>query len=123
MNCAIKKLLTVMVTITGALLLSACPSENNSAPEGKEPSPNGSVAAQALFSPFTGVVPLPTNLFFQPQTGQAANGTLNIPSSSPPAVAASQLDGWSTIAPAIVNFSEAIESDTVESAVRLLHLC
>lgn len=123
MNCSIKHLQTLMVTLAGALLLSACPSENNSAPEGREPSPNGSVPAQALFSPFTGVVPLPINLFFQPQTGQAADGTLNIPSSSPPAVAASQLDGWSTIAPAIINFSEAVDAATVASSVVLLHVC
>lgn len=123
MNCAIKKLLTVITILAGGLLLSACPSENNSAPEGKEPASNGSVNAQALFSPFTGVVPLPINLFFQPQTGQAADGTLNIPSSSPPAVAASQLDGWSTIAPAIIDFSEAVDAATVASSVVLLHVC
>lgn len=108
--------------VLSSLLLSACPSGGGSdAPAGSEP--DATPPAQLLFSPFTGVYPLPTNLLFNAQSGQAADGTINIPSSSPPAVAASQLDGWSTTAPAIINMSEAVNPATVAASVRLLHLC
>lgn len=116
-----KKIVTVSSVLFGSLLLTACPSGGDEAPAGAEP--DSSIPAQALFSPFTGVFPLPINLLFNAQTGQALDGTLNIPSTSPPAVAASQLDGWSTVAPAVINFSEEVDPTSVAASVRLLHVC
>lgn len=122
MNCAIKNLLTVMVTLVGGLLLSACPSENNSAPEGREPDSSSADNAVMKFSPFTGEFPLPINLLFDldPTT---TDFTLDIPSDSAPAIAGNQLDGWSTIAPMTAEATKDLDPATVAAAVRVFRIC
>jgi len=78
-------------------------------------------AAEASFSPLTGEVPIPTNLFF----AGTQDATLEIPSTSAPAQAANAIDGWSTNASLTTNFNAPLDPSTVQAGntVRMFHLC
>lgn len=119
-----KKIVTLSSVLFGSLLLTACPSGGGSdAPEGKEPNTAAEQGVATLkFSPFTGEFPLPINLLFDlnPAT---TDFTLNIPSTSPPAVAGNQLDGWSTLAPIVVSSTKDIDPASLAGAVRIFRVC
>ncbi|MCB1776406.1 MAG: Ig-like domain-containing protein [Candidatus Competibacteraceae bacterium] len=70
----------------------------------------------AEFNPAIGQLPFPINLLFTGST----DGTLNIPVSDPdnaadPRLALNNLDGFSTVAPLTVQFSSALNADTVQA--------
>ena len=79
--------------------------------------PDGTPTTQvntANFSPADGVLPFPTNLLLS----GSADLTLNVPVDDPtdfsdPAVALSNLDGFSTISPWTFTFSQQIDPDSV----------
>lgn len=93
--------------------------------------PGNSAGTVASFSPSVGVTPQPTVLFFSVSAAAATNdpsladSTLNIPSSSPPAVAANKLDGYSTGAPITIPMSVPIDPASVQAGVNvhLMHIC
>ena len=125
MTIALKNLLTPAAVIFSSLLLTACPNESDNTPEGKEPQTEASLdVASMKFSPFTGEFPLPINLLFD-LSPTTTDFTLDIPSSSPPALAGNQLDGWSTVAPFTASATEALDPLTVMTpgAVRVFRIC
>lgn len=79
----------------------------------------------AEFDPAAGQLPFPTNLLF----GGSTDGTLNIPVADPdnladPRVALNGLDGFSTVAPLMAQFSSTLKADTVRagSTVRMFEV-
>lgn len=126
MKALSKKFALVGTIVSASFLLAGCPSESDTTPAGKEPVTGGASAADASmkFSPFTGEFPLPINLLFD-LSPTTTDFTLNIPSTSPPAVAGNQLDGWSTIAPFTAQATEALDPATVSApgAVRVFRVC
>jgi hypothetical protein len=103
-----------------ALLLMGCsgtspdpgptnPQSGNGAPTGI-----GSLAPmRPFFSLASGALPYPTDLFFNGST----DGTLRTPvlATSPNAAAINQLDGYSTVAPITVRFSNPIDATTINA--------
>jgi Bacterial virulence factor lipase N-terminal/Platelet-activating factor acetylhydrolase, isoform II len=108
--------------LTAAVLLGGCsqsssdnigptdPSSGNNDP-GTDP---GVGEFRASFVPLSGVLPFPTDLYFNGST----DGTLNIPSTPflPNAAALNALDGYSTVAPATARFSGAIDEATLSAS-------
>lgn len=119
----IKNIKYLTAAILGSAFLTGCPSGGSDAPAGTEPdSPEQQATAKMKFSPFTGEFPLPTNLLFD-LSPTTTDFTLNIPSTSPPAVAGNQLDGWSTLAPITAESTKALDPATLAGAVRVFRVC
>ena len=79
----------------------------------------------ATFAPSASSIPVPNDLLFS----GTLDGTLNVPVADPtnaadPAVAIGTVDGWSTVAPIVVEFSRDIDPATVigGSTVRLFEV-
>jgi len=87
---------------------------------GDPASPPGVGAFRASFVPLSGVLPFPTDLYFNGST----DGSLNIPSTpffSPAVLAAlNALDGFSTNAPATARFSAPIDPATISPATVIM---
>ncbi len=75
------------------------------------PGSGGVTAFKALFVPLGGILPFPTDLYFNGST----DGTLNIPATPflPNVVALNALDGFSTVASATARFSAPINATTI----------
>ncbi|MGH8130548.1 MAG: hypothetical protein ACRES3_06815 [Steroidobacteraceae bacterium] len=73
---------------------------------------------RASFVPLSGVLPFPTDLYFNGST----DGTLNIPATPflPNAAALNALDGFSTVAPATARFSAPIDPATISGATVIM---
>jgi hypothetical protein len=83
--------------------------------------PAGVGAFRASFVPLSGVLPFPTDLYFNGST----DGTLNIPATPflPNAAALNALDGYSTVATATARFSAPIDPATISGAtVRMIEV-
>ena len=83
--------------------------------------PPGVGAFRASFVPLSGVLPFPTDLYFNGST----DGTLNMPITPflPNAATLNSQDGFSTFAPATARFSAAIDPATVSGAtVRMIQV-
>jgi hypothetical protein len=87
---------------------------------GNPATPSGVGVFKANFVPLSGVLPFPTDLYFNGST----DGTLNIPSTpffSPAVLAAlNALDGFSTNAPATARFSAPIDPATISPATVIM---
>jgi pimeloyl-ACP methyl ester carboxylesterase len=89
-----------------SLFLAACSSSSNSPRAVDTPPPSNTTSVLTVrFDPATSTIPLPNNLLLS----GTRDLTLNPPVANPanfgdPLVAVSSLDGWSTTAPATVNF-------------------
>ncbi|MCA1798730.1 MAG: Ig-like domain-containing protein [Xanthomonadaceae bacterium] len=104
-----------------ALLLVGCstdPEQSRAVPVEIPTTPDGApitrIGPTANFDPSAGVVPTPNNLLYS----GSVDGTLNIPVANPadftnPQVAINALDGWSTNAPIVTTFSNAVDPTTV----------
>ncbi|MFD2166416.1 VolA/Pla-1 family phospholipase [Thalassotalea euphylliae] len=100
------KKLVLCMAIAGALGLSGCDDETIKDVE-KDVAENGPVTtptSRVIFDPTNGVLSVPNDLLFQGTT----DGTLNFPVDDPtdfsdPLVAASALDGWSTVQPFVLD--------------------
>ncbi|WP_395377102.1 Ig-like domain-containing protein [Marinicella sp. W31] len=114
------KLKPFLFTAVILVVLQACSSSSNSpraVPAPPTENPNGEPATgvmTAIYAPADGVTPIPANLLFSGTTDL----TLNTPTADPtdfsdPLVALSALDGFSTTAPWVTNFSSAIAPATV----------
>lgn len=106
------KLAPALAAAAAALSLGACTNANDQTPDDLK-------VSEAVFSPLAGLVPIPNNLFFVGST----DGTLNIPSSNPAAVAANGLDGWSTVAPAYTAFNKPIDASSLPGRAIVVHVC
>ncbi|AKS42959.1 alpha/beta hydrolase [Wenzhouxiangella marina] len=103
-------------------------SVDRSTPQTPATNPDGNPTTQvmeAVFSPATGQLPFPTNLLLS----GSADLTLNVPVDDPtdfgdPAVALSQLDGFSTVTPWTFSFSQQIDPASVRhgDTVRLFEV-
>ena len=80
--------------------------------------PGGVGVFKASFVPLSGVLPFPTDLYFNGST----DGTLNIPATPflPNAAALNALDGFSTVAPATARFSAPINPATISAATVIM---
>ena len=88
---------------------------------GNPGAPAGVGAFRASFVPLSGVLPFPTDLYFNGST----DGTLNIPATPflPNAAALNALDGYSTVAGATARFSAPINPATVSgTTVRMIEV-
>ena len=77
--------------------------------------------ARALFAPLSGILPFPTDLYFNGST----DGTLNAPANpfQPNLAALNALDGFSTTYPMEVRFSTALDpSSLTAAAVRVIQV-
>ena len=85
---------------------------------GNPTTPGGVGVFKANFVPLAGVLPFPTDLYFNGST----DGTLNIPSTPflPNAAALNALDGYSTVAPATARFSAPINAATISPATVIM---
>lgn len=93
------------------------PTSGNGAPA----PPPGVGAFHASFIPLSGVLPFPTDLYFNGST----DGTLNIPATPfiPNLAALNALDGFSTVATATARFTQAIDAATLTGAtVRMIEV-
>ena len=114
--------------LVAGLMLAACggssgdsigptdPTSGNGNPGGA-----GAVVFKANFVPLSGVLPFPTDLYFNGST----DGTLNIPATPflPNAAALNALDGYSTVANANARFSQPINPATIGAAtVRMIEV-
>jgi len=95
-----------MVAFTTAGCFSDSASEGGGG-GGTTPPPPAAGTFSPLYAPLGGILPYPTDLFFNGST----DGTLNIPqlAANPTAAAMNTLDGYSTTAPITVRFSEQID--------------
>lgn len=78
-----------------------------------------------LYSPSVGQIPVPNDLLYS----GSVDGTLNIPVADPtdlsdPLVAINALEGWSTVAPFVIQFGAPIDLDSVieEDTLRLFEV-
>jgi hypothetical protein len=88
---------------------------------GNPGAPAGVGAFRASFVPLSGVLPFPTDLYFNGST----DGTLNIPATPflPNAAALNALDGYSTVASSTARFSAPINPATISGAtVRMIEV-
>jgi hypothetical protein len=85
---------------------------------GNPTTPGGVGVFKANFVPLSGVLPFPTDLYFNGST----DGTLNIPATPflPNAAALNALDGYSTVAPATARFSAPINAATITPATVIM---
>ncbi|MGH8249616.1 MAG: hypothetical protein ACREVI_02785 [Steroidobacteraceae bacterium] len=85
---------------------------------GNPTAPPGVGAFHANFVPLSGVLPFPTDLYFNGST----DGTLNIPATPflPNAAALNALDGFSTVAPATARFSGPLDAATISGATVIM---
>lgn len=118
-------LLTATLTIAGCSgsttdnIGPTNPQSGNNAP----PAPPAATAFSPMFRVGPGILPFPTDLYFNGST----DGTLNIPASlaalTPHFTALNSLDGYSTVAPASVRFTGAINAATITGAtVRMVEV-
>jgi hypothetical protein len=123
----IRYVATLLATI---VLVAACanshepvgptdPTSGNGAPP---PPPAGVGSFKALFVAAGGILPYPTDLYFN----GSADGTLNIPATTifPQRTAMNQLDGWSTTASSYFRMSQPLKNDPVvlNSSVRIIEM-
>jgi platelet-activating factor acetylhydrolase isoform II/virulence factor lipase-like protein len=112
----------VSALLLAGLLLGGCsgsssdgigPTNPNSG-NGNPTTPGGVGVFKANFVPLSGVLPFPTDLYFNGST----DGTLNMPSTPflPNAAAMNALDGYSTNAAATARFSAPINPATISPA-------
>lgn len=117
------------IALLAGLVLSACSGSGADGIGATDPtSGNGSPATppgvgvfKARFIPLSGVLPFPTDLYFNGST----DGTLNIPATPflPNVVALNALDGYSTVATANARFSQPINPATISAAtVRMIEV-
>ncbi|MEM6671894.1 MAG: hypothetical protein AAF726_03565 [Planctomycetota bacterium] len=90
-----------------SFLVAGCPDDDDPVSQNRLPT-------VAVFAPSTGAIPLPSDLLFS----ESVDGTLNAPIADPdntadPTIALNTLDGHSTVAPIVVEFSRAIDPSTV----------
>lgn len=95
------------------------PQAGNNAP----PPPAGAAPFAPMFRVASGILPFPTDLYFSGST----DGTLNIPSSisalTPHFAALNAQDGYSTVAPASVRFTAALNPASITAAtVRMIEV-
>ncbi len=119
---------TAALLIAGFMLGGCAGSANDDIGPTNPQAGNGNPANQpgvgsfrARFVPLSGVLPYPTDLYFNGST----DGTLNIPASPflPNAAAINALDGYSTVATATARFSAAINPATISGAtVRMIEV-
>jgi Platelet-activating factor acetylhydrolase, isoform II len=90
------------------------PTSGNGNPGGS----TGVGAFHANFVPLSGVLPYPTDLYFNGST----DGTLNLPSTPflPNAAAINALDGFSTVATANARFSAPIDAATISASTVIM---
>lgn len=86
----------------------------------------GAGAFKAYFQPSAGVLPYPTDLYFNPSPGTIPDGTLNLPSAianfTPHFAAMNALDGFSTTADITLRFSGPINGATLAANVRVIRV-
>ncbi|MGB5133434.1 MAG: hypothetical protein WBO00_12490 [Steroidobacteraceae bacterium] len=115
--------------IVAGLMLAACGGSQGdsigatdpTAGNGNAGGPAGVGTFKANFIPLSGVLPYPTDLYFNGST----DGTLNIPATPflPNAIALNALDGYSTVATATARFSQPIDPATISAAtVRMIEV-
>lgn len=112
----------IAALLTASLLIGGCSqtSSDNIDPTdptsgNNDPGTDSGVGAfRASFVPLSGVLPFPTDLYFNGST----DGTLNLPSTPflPNAAALNALDGFSTVASATARFSGPIDETTLSGA-------
>ncbi len=108
----------VGLAVTSVLGLTGCGGDGPA-----EPSVPDRLAAQPIFAPGDGEIPLPNDLLFS----GTMDFTLNIPPSdaenpfdpTDPFAQLSRLDGWSTTAPFVIEFTNAIKASSVAGNVRV----
>lgn len=117
-------LLTAIILV----FLQSCSSSSNSPRAVDAPpviNPGGEVATGAMkaqFDPANGIIPFPSNLLLSGTTDLTLNPPVENPADlSDPAVALSALDGFSTVAPWAVSFTENLASNTVSPATVKLY--
>ena len=118
----------VFALLLAGLLLGGCSGSSSDGigptnPEsgnGNPTTPGGVGVFKANFVPLSGVLPFPTDLYFNGST----DGTLNIPATPffrlPMLAALNALDGYSTVAPATARFSAAINPATISPATVIM---
>lgn len=113
--------------LVAGLMLGGCPSSGPDGIGATDPTsgngnpPAGAAAFRANFIPLSGVLPFPTDLYFNGST----DGTLNIPATPflPNVAALNALDGHSTVATANARFSQPINPATISAAtVRMIEV-
>ncbi len=112
----------VAVLLTAGFLVAGCGGSssdgigptNPQSGNGNPTTPPGVGVFRASFVPASGVLPYPTDLYFNGST----DGTLNLPSTPflPNAAAVNALDGFSTVATATARFSAPIDATTISPA-------
>ncbi len=113
----LRPLLALGLTLLWLVGCGGSSSVDRATPQVPATNPDGNPTTQVMtanFSPADGVLPFPTNLLLSGSTDL----TLNVPVADPtdfgdPAVALSNLDGFSTISPWTFSFSQAINPSTV----------
>lgn len=118
----------IAVTLLAALVIGGCSGGSDNIGPTNPQSGNGNPAPPAgvgvfhpNFVPLSGVLPYPTDLYFNGST----DGTLNMPVTPflPNAATMNSLDGFSTFAPATARFSAAIDPATIGAAtVRMIQV-
>ncbi|HSN71284.1 MAG TPA: Ig-like domain-containing protein, partial [Steroidobacteraceae bacterium] len=116
--------LTLAAITLAAFSMSGCFSDSASSggdSGGGVTPPPSQATFKPLFAPLGGILPYPTDLFFNGST----DGTLNIPllAANPTAAAMNELDGFSIIAPITVRFSDPIDPATInQSTVKVFEV-
>lgn len=129
------RILYAATALVAGLMLAACggskgdgigvtdPTAGNGNPP---PPPAGVGAFKARFQPSVGVLPYPTDLYFNPSPGTIPDGTLNLPSTiapfTPHFAAMNALDGFSTTADIMLRFSGPIDGTTLAANVRVIRV-
>ncbi len=121
----------VAAALLGGLLLAGCGGTsqdgigqtNTASGNNAPPAPPAATAFAPFFRLGPGILPFPTDLYFSGST----DGTLNIPAAiqalTPHFTALNSLDGYSTVAPASVRFTAAINPASITGAtVRMVEV-
>lgn len=114
--------------LVASLILAGCSGSSDgigptdpTAGNGNPATPAGVGVFKANFVPLSGVLPFPTDLYFNGST----DGTLNIPATPflPNVAGLNALDGFSTVATATARFSRPINPATISAAtVRMIEV-
>jgi hypothetical protein len=119
--------------LVAGLILGGCSSSGDdgigatdtTSGNGAPPPPSAGVGSfKALFVAASGVLPYPTDLYFNASPGSPPDGTLNISASTlfPQRVVMNQLDGFSTTASSFLRMSQPPRNDAamLNSSVRII---
>jgi hypothetical protein len=100
-----------LAAISAAGCFSESASDSGDGSGGGPITPPPPTAFKPLYAPLGGILPYPTDLYFN----GSMDGTLNLPlfSANPTAAAVNTLDGFSTTAPTTVRFSGAIDATSL----------